>query len=147
MTGVPQESIMKSHKNIRFISVIILLLLSSFTYLCAHSVRNKGWISVVMYCESEPVNRDIAGKTFPLDSKSQINITTISRDVNADGTTERFRIHANILGVSKRWFSMRDRSWNHIFVASSSRAEEELRSIAGFASDSITELKSDMLQP
>lgn len=100
-----------------------------------------------MYSSAQPGARDLVGSSVQVDAKSHIKVTTLSRDLNADGSVRRYRIHGNLHGTSKQWYTVGSGKWSHRFLASRIDVERTLRDAAALPSDAVTELESELLLP
>lgn len=137
---------MKDTNVICSIIALACLLLAGVVYLCTHGIQEIGTLSVTMTSNHKPAFSEIVGKRFPLDSDSQIEITAISHNLNADGPSN-YKIHADVSGVSKHRFSINELSWNQSILVSSAKVEKQLRLLAALPADAATSMNSDMLQP
>ena len=134
-------------KAIWTIAIIGVLLGAGAFYLCTHGIQEKGWLSVSMTSSVSPVESNLVGRTIPVDSMSSIRVTTISKNLNADGSVESYRLHADVLCRSKQWFSMDARGWRHVFLASSQAVHDALRAEASLPDHAMTHLNSELLLP
>jgi hypothetical protein len=134
-------------KAILTIAIIGVLLVVGTFYLCTHGIQENGWLSVSMTSSVSPVESNLVGRTIPVDGKSSIRVTTISKNLNADGSVESYRVHADVLCRSKQWFSIDARGWRHVFLTSSQAVHDALRVEASLPDHAITHLNSELLLP
>ncbi|MES2921164.1 MAG: hypothetical protein V4819_06450 [Verrucomicrobiota bacterium] len=137
----------KKSKVICVIGAGSLLLFALTGYVCTHGVQENGWLSVAMTSSAAPGEANLAGRTIRIDADSYVKVTTIGRDLNANGTTRNVRIHGDVFCRSKQWFSLTDRAWKHQFLASAARVEKELRAVAVLPPDAVTQMNAELLLP
>ncbi len=124
----------------------VLLVVGAF-YLCTHGIQENGWLSVSMTSSVSPLESDLVGRTIPVDDMTSIRVTTISKNLNADGSVKSYRVHADVHCRSKQWFSIEDRGWRHVCLASSQAVHDALRAEASLPKHEMTHLNSELLLP
>jgi hypothetical protein len=123
------------------------LLVGGASYLCTHGVQANGWLSVAMISNSLPPDSSLVGRTIPIDGSTSVRVTAISNILQADGSVGGCKVHADVLGRSRQWFSLKDRAWHHVFLASSRKVHAALRAEASLPEQTTTHLISERLLP
>jgi hypothetical protein len=126
------------------VSLGVLLAAGGF-YLCTHGIQEYGWLCVCMTSNAKPVDSSLVGRTIPLDGKSSIRVTTISNNLKADGSVDSYKIHADVRCKCKQWFSIEDRGWRKVYLASSQDVHEALRVEASLPEHAITHMDAELL--
>lgn len=116
-------------------------------HLCTHGIQEYGWLCVMMTSSINPTDSSLVGKTIPLDGKSYIRVTTISSNLNSDGSVESYRIHADVHSKCKQWLSINDRGWSKVYLVSAQRVHDALRAEATLPEDAVTHLDAELLLP
>ena len=124
----------------------VLLVVGAF-YLCTHGIQEYGWLCVSMTSSANPVDSSLVGRTIPIDGKSSIRVTTISKSLKADGSAESYTIHADVRCKCKQWFSMDDRGLRKVYLASSQAVHDTLRAEASLPEHAVTHLNAELLLP
>ena len=86
---------------------------------------------VCLDIDGNPVDKTMAGKTVKVSEDINAEITAVTVLNDFPSTTPKFRIHATIRCNTSLRFSIRNASWDHKFIASTSQTEETLRDFAG----------------
>ena len=134
-------------KAICLLLTIGVLLGVGVIYLFTHGIQDYGWLCVMMTSNTNPADSSLINKHIPLDDKSYIRITTISRTFKADGSVESYRIHADVYCKCKQWLSMNERGWSKVYLASAQRVHDALRVEAAIPVDAVTHMDSELLLP
>jgi hypothetical protein len=134
----------------RAITVIVsmgVLLAAGGFYLCTHGIQEYGSLCISMTSSANPVDSSLVGRNIPLDDKSSIRVTTISKNLKADGSVDSYRIHADVRCKCKQWFSIEDRGWRKVYLASSQDVHDALRLEASLPEHAITDMNAVLLLP
>lgn len=123
-----------------------VLLVVGIFYLSTHGIQENGWVSVSMTSSVIPAESNLVGRTLPIAGIGTIQVTTISKNLNANGSVESYRVHADVHCRSKQWLFIDDLGWRHAFLASAQEVHHAIRTAASLPDHAVTHLDSDLLQ-
>ncbi|HEX7262504.1 MAG TPA: hypothetical protein VF258_11920 [Luteolibacter sp.] len=134
-------------KAISMLAIMGIILAVAAFYLRTHGIQEYGWLSVSMTSSADPVGSRLVGRAIPIDGKTSIRVTTISKNLKADGSEESYRIHADVYCICKQWISIDDRGWKKVYLASSQDVHDALRAEASLPENAVTHLNAELLLP
>ena len=113
------------------ITIIFSLIVFSAIIITTRGFREEAFVDVCLDIEGNPIDKPLAGKTIKISEDVNAEITAVTPLNNLSSSTPKFRIHATIRCNTSLRFSIRNASWEHKFLASTSKTEKTLRDFAG----------------